>query len=187
MPLIAIIIAFVPQSSCEELIALHDANVLDLISVGNDSEVIAGSPVGAVYRYQDEGGKSIEAKYETFIDCTGQRHLSTEDFPFRSLINNKTASSAMVRFQSPVNGERASLNGNKQVVQSKNGDYALKVPGIAIDDHFQVVDEDDVSNPRVYILAVAYIGGFNPDYSGLDFGEEASRRVVAKIFEKPRT
>jgi hypothetical protein len=30
-------------------------------------------------------------------------------------------------------------------------------------------------------MAVPYIGGFNPDYSGLDFGEEASMHIIRSI------
>ena len=37
------------------------------------------------------------------------------------------------------------------------------------------------TNERIYMMAVPFIGGFNPDYSGLDFGEAASMRIVGKL------
>ena len=33
----------------------------------------------------------------------------------------------------------------------------------------------------LYIMAVPYIGGFNPDYSGLDFCENASKAIVEDL------
>jgi hypothetical protein len=57
------------------------------------------------------------------------------------------------------------------------------VPGIQINDCYQVMDRYGASNPRIYIMAVPYIGGLNPDYSGLDFCEAASERVVNTLLE----
>jgi hypothetical protein len=31
-------------------------------------------------------------------------------------------------------------------------------------------------------MAVPYIGGYNPDYSGLDFCEEASEKIIKSMF-----
>ncbi|MEP6727317.1 MAG: FAD/NAD(P)-binding protein, partial [Bacteroidota bacterium] len=94
MPLISIVIAFVPQSSCEELISLHDAGLLELISVGNDSKVVVNPEGGIIYHLTDENSNSISTKYVTYIDCVGQPHLSIEKFPFRSPVKSGTVSAA---------------------------------------------------------------------------------------------
>ena len=75
--------------------------------------------------------------------------------------------------------------GNKKVEKAEDGNYYLNVPGITINDNFQVVDSSGIANNRVYIMAVPYIGGYNPDYSGLDFCEEASLKIVDSILELP--
>ena len=75
-------------------------------------------------------------------------------------------------------GAKELENGNKDVERDSQGNYHLKVPGISINDHFQVLDKYDVNNDRVYIMAVPYIAGLNPDYSGLDFCEAASERII---------
>ena len=54
MLLISIVIAFVPQSSCEELLALHDAGKLDIIPVEKDSNAEPESKGGVTYHYTDE-------------------------------------------------------------------------------------------------------------------------------------
>ena len=63
------------------------------------------------------------------------------------------------------------------------GDYYLAVPGITINDSFQVLDSFGAYSDRIYIMAVPYIGGYNPDYSGLDFGEAASKKVVERLLQ----
>jgi uncharacterized NAD(P)/FAD-binding protein YdhS len=181
MPLISVVIAFVPQSSCEELFALNDAGKLDIVSVGPDSVVVPKKEGGITYKYTDEGGNAHAINYKTYINCVGQPHLSYEDLPFKSLLAKKTVSQAVIRFKDNEAGAQELKDGNELVVQNLNGDYFLKVSGITISDNFQVVNEYGIDNERIFIMAVPYIGGYNPDYSGLDFCEEASSCVVEKL------
>ena len=177
MPLISIVIAFVPQTSCKELLALYDAGKLEIVKVDAESTVEPEAAGGATYNYIDENGKDQSVYYKVFVDCIGQPHLLYDDFPFKTMLSDRTISPALLSFRSAQQGCIASQNGNEKVVKAKE-DYFLEVPGITINDNFQVVDAKDNPNPRLYIMAVPYIGGYNPDYSGLDFGEEASGRII---------
>lgn len=174
MPLISIVIAYVPQSSCEELLALHHAGVLEMIPVSADSKVVPENKKGGVV-YQS-------TYYQTYINCVGQPHLNYSDFPFKSMIADKMISQARIRFKSESCGKKALEDGSKKVERGEDGAYYLKVSGIGINDGFQVIDEYGAYSERVYIMAVPYIGGLNPDYSGLDFCEEASKRIVKSLF-----
>lgn len=180
MPLISIVIAFVPQSSCEELLALHGAGRLEIVSVGSDSHVEPDSRLGATYHYTDDDGQNRSEYYKTFVDCVGQPHLSYEDFPFKGLLAQKTISPARLKFRSKAEGKIEMVE-RPDAVEAEGEHYFLKVPGIAINDDFQVVDAEGASNDRIYIMAVPYIGGFNPDYSGLDFCETASEKIVQSM------
>ncbi|MCR8558798.1 FAD/NAD(P)-binding protein [Mucilaginibacter sp. BJC16-A38] len=179
-PLISIVIAYIPQSSSEELLALHQAGVLDLIPVGDDSRVEAATDGGAIYHYTDEAGNEQAVHYNTFIDCVGQPHLAFEEFPFKSLLTSRTITPARLKFRSPAAGQKA-MDEGKDVIRDQHGDYYLKVSGITINDYFQVVDAYGAFNDRIYIMAVPYIGGYNPDYSGLDFSEEASSTIIKRL------
>jgi hypothetical protein len=179
-PLISIVIAYIPQSSSEELMAMHQAGVLDLISVGDDGEVKAEDGGGATYNYTDETGKKLSVYFNTYVDCVGQPHMAFEDFPFKSLLDKGTVSPAMLKFRSAIEGQKAMEEG-MDVRQDLQGDYYLKVSGVAINDYFQVVDAYGAFNNRIYIMAVPYIGGYNPDYSGLDFSEAASAAIVKRL------
>lgn len=181
MPLISVVIAFVPQISCKEILALYDAGLLELISVGQKSNVEPVENGGAVYNFSNENNEAQSIYYETFIDCVGQPHLSYEEFLFKSMVTNKTVSPALLQFKCKEQGRIFQEQQNDKIVRDSNGKYFLKVPGISINDNFQVVDEYGALNQRIYMMAVPYIGGYNPDYSGLDFCEEASSRIIECI------
>ncbi len=180
-PLISVVIAYVPQSSCVELMALHDAGVLEIVEVGENSHVEPMSEGGAKYHYKDENGDQKNIRFKTFIDCVGQPQISYEKFPFRSLLDHGAVVPARIKFQSALVGERFLREEHANAQKVKDGEIVLKVPGIAINDNYQIIDKRGAPNQRIYIMAVPYIGGYNPDYSGLDFCEAASKFIVDKI------
>lgn len=185
MPLISIVIAYVPQESCVELLALHQAGILDLVSVGTESEVEPQSEGGIVYRFFDENNKEKVVYYKTFVDCIGQPHLSYEDFPFKSMRTQKIITPATLRFKSAELGSIAATElGHSKVVHDTNNNFYLNVSGIAINDNYQIIDQYGAYNKNIFIMAVPYISGFNPDYSGLDFCEAASLCIVNSIFSE---
>lgn len=186
MPLISVVIAFVPQTSCRELLALHDAGRLKIIPVGQDSDVEINDGDGITYHYHDDNGQAHADHYETFVDCVGQPHLSYNDFPFKSLLTDNSITPATLRFRSGEKAQELLNNGNKDIKKDEDF-YSLTVPGIAINDDFQVVGPDGADNERLFVMAVPYIGGFNPDYSGLDFCEEASQRIAYKLQQQFKT
>lgn len=176
MPLIAIVIAFVPQSSCKELLALHKSGVLTIVTVGSDSKVEPEKQGGITYHYKDEKDRPVAHHFKTFIDCVGQPHLNYRDFPFKSLKTDQVINAAKLKFKDAALGQIALANG-KDVIVDEEGHYYLNVPGVAINDNFNVVDTYGAYNERIFMMAVPYIGGFNPDYSGLDFCEAASQKI----------
>lgn len=180
-PLISIIIAFVPQQSVEELLALRAAGLITLVNVGQDSEIEPLRGGGINYHYKDEKGQAYCDNYSLFVDCVGQPALSIADLPFDSLKNSETITPAMVKFRSTDAGKEAYALDVKGVGKAKDGNYYMQLTGVAINDHFQVTDIFGKINERLYMLAVPFIGGFNPDYSGLDFAEEASSRVLKSL------
>lgn len=180
MPLIAVVIAFIPQSSCETLLALHEAKCLDLVIDGEGGSVEVDDAKNIFY-ITKEGSKTDRQQCQTFIDCIGQKHFNIDDFPFLSLVENGTVCGARLEFKSEEEAKKLLEEEHPDVEQVGNK-FFLKVPGVAIDDSFRVVNRNGESNDRVFLLAVPYIGGYNPDYSGLDFCEQASKRAVAEIF-----
>lgn len=172
MPLISVVIAFVPQSSAETLLAMHQAGRLELHSVGEDS----------IFEPGKDGGAVIDGiHYETFIDCIGQPHLKYEELPYPSLLEKRTVSPARLKFRNSAAGKKFMEEGKEKVTTDDQGNYYLTVPGVSINDSFQAVDEFNALNERIYMMAVPFIGGYNPDYSGLDFCEAASKAIIESL------
>jgi uncharacterized NAD(P)/FAD-binding protein YdhS len=182
-PLISVVIAYIPQSSCEELMGMHQAGVLEIVSVGEDSEIKPNENGGATYYYTDEAGEKHADHFKTFVDSVGQPHLPYEDLPYKSLVDNKTVSPALLKFRDAIKGKEAMQKHEKLVQKDAKGNYYLVVPGVAINDNFQVLNEQGEVNHRIYMMAVPYIGGYNPDYSGLDFCEAASANIIESMFK----
>lgn len=175
MPLISVVIAFLPQSSCDELFALHEAGILSVVAAGEDSEVVPHKEEGAVININGE-----EIHFRSFVDAIGQRHLPFGAFPFRSLAEARIIAPARLAFRS---SEAAAEHASRYPGSTAelNGKYYLTVPGISINDHFQVTDSYGAAHSRIFMMAVPFIGGYNPDYSGLDFCAAASAVIMKAI------
>jgi len=93
------------------------------------------------------------------------------------MVADKTVSAARLKFRDAGKGGEERKKENSSVIKESAGNYFLEVPGITINDYFQVVDETGNVNNRIFMMAVPYIGGFYPDYSGLDFCKAASAKV----------
>ena len=91
-------------------------------------------------------------------------------------------SGARLKFRSAAKAKQLQGEGEKGI-ECEDGIYYMRVPGVTIDDAFRVVNKAGLINDRLYLMAVPHIGGFNPDYSGLDFCEQASKRIAAAIFQ----
>jgi hypothetical protein len=178
MPLIGIVVAFVPQESCEQMIALHAAGRLEIISVDEESKVETCKDGGIIYHYKDKEGTDHHQRYQTYIDCTGQPQLSLKDIPFKSLLKADIFSPALIKFRSPEEAKKK--KGDKEVVQ-QGDNWFLQVPGIAITDSFSPIDKNGHVNRRIYMLAPPFISGYNPDFSGLDFCATVAKIVTEDI------
>ena len=179
-PLISIVIAFAPQDSCDELIALHGAGRLEIVAVGAHGEVEVDADGSIVVAYDDETHAPVRTPFRTFVDSIGQPHMGLKEFPFRSLVNDNRVSGATLPFRDPDAGGKL-LAGQHPHVIARDGASVLEVSGLAITDAFQAIDGDGTASDRLYIMAVPYIGGYNPDYSGLDFCEHASGLLVPHL------
>lgn len=180
-PLISIIIAFVPQSSAREILTLHELGLLDLVNVGSESSVEPSVLGGCTYSYKAEKHQTVKKHFKIYIDALGQKPFFFDKLPFKGLINKETLSPAYLPFAKQRNAEKIVQEGSEEVIQGPLKDFVLQLPGICINDHFQPINQDGEANERLFIMAVPFISGLNPDYSGLDFCEIASAKIIEKL------
>lgn len=184
LPLIGLMIANVPQSSAEQLLALHHCGVLQVIPVDRDSYLQVHGDNQFDYHYQNESHQPITQSYATFVDCTGQQHLENDAFPFKSMFSHEPVLPAKVRFKDKQQGEEELAKGNKNVNLGSDEHYYLTLKGLAINDYFQPILADGSPSNRYFVMAVPFISGFNPDYSGFDFCDQVSNIIVDKLCEE---
>ncbi|MDQ1095946.1 MULTISPECIES: FAD/NAD(P)-binding protein [Chryseobacterium] len=181
MPLISIIIASLPQSSYRELIALYNAGKVRLIDVDEKSHVEPHPEEGGVYHFTDENGNEKKEYYRMYIDATGQKPIEFNQVPFEGLKDSGTISSGYLRFKSAEKGEESYEKDHSNIIKADQENYYLRVKGLNINDYFQALDYYGHPTPELFIMAVPYIGGLNPDYSGLDFCDTAGKVVVKAL------
>ncbi|MCU7616305.1 FAD/NAD(P)-binding protein [Chryseobacterium sp. PBS4-4] len=181
MPLISIIIAALPQSSYREIIALYDAGVINLYNVDHKSTVEPYGEEGAIYRYHDDTGTAKEMKYKMYVDATGQRAMNFNDLPFEGLKQDGVVSTGYLNFKSAEEAIKIKNDGNDMIKKGANDNFYLQVKGLSINDYFQALDSYGNVRKNLYIMSVAYIGGLNPDYSGLDFCDTAADTITDSL------
>jgi hypothetical protein len=184
LPLIGLMIANIPQPSAEQLLALYESGVLDVIPVDENSSLQIKGDHCFVYHYENSAKKSIATQYQTFIDCTGQKHLPMKAFPFKSMFgidDTEKILPACVRFKDKAQGEKHQITDPEKVKVGADGEYYLTLHGFAINDEYQPILANGHPNERYFIMAVPFISGFNPDYSGFDFCEQVSTIIVDKL------
>lgn len=178
LPLISIIIASLPQSSYKEIIALHNAGIIDLIQVDRESFVEPHSESGGIYHYKSVENINSQKHYQLYIDAVGQQPLELEDLPFEGLRLGQFVSSAYLNFKDNNDAMSLLQNNETNIRKGYNDNYYMKVPGLEINDYFQSLNPYGQTVDNVFIMAVPFIGGLNPDYSGLDFCDTAAERIV---------
>lgn len=181
MPLISIVIAALPQSSYREIIALHDAKIISLSNVDAKSTVEPYKEEGAVYRFINGDGKQKELVYKMYVDATGQRAMNFNDLPFESLKDQGVVASGYLNFKSSEKAAELMNDGEKMIKKGSNDNFYLQVKGLSINDNFQALDSYGKVKENLYIMSVAYIGGLNPDYSGLDFCDTAAEIIADSL------
>lgn len=181
MPLITIIIAELPQSSAEEILALYESGLITLTEVDKDSSVEAEDGK-IVYRYKNISNEDISETYYAFVDATGQQPINFDNFPFKTLKDFNMVEQAFLNFSSEVNTDGISNDyGESENIELRGDEYTLKVPGVNVGDHFEAINSLGEHSKSLYFMAVPMVGGLHPDYSGLDFCDTASDKVVKRI------
>lgn len=154
--------ATVPHASIRRLLALHRAGKLDILALGNDSE-IDNTVVehGAVVN-----SKGQAYQFDDFIDATGQHALSARDVPFPTLQKQGVVHKATTSVATPLVGL---------------GDQLVRTGGVDLDEKFRPIFHDNLSN-QLYCGSIAFLLHKLPFVQGItsarDIGEIVSKAIL---------
>lgn len=151
-PVFIDVYAGVPHQSIERMLALHAADKLEVISLGDDHLIDTRRPHGGAR--VTIGGKTRD--FSIFIEATGQRALCAIQFPFLSLLE-----------QGIVRDEVAN-------------DAPDMVRGIAVDDLFRPVDAP-LPPDRLFCLSLPFLMNRHPFVQGITSSHEMGGIVGRRL------
>lgn len=178
MPFLLNVVAAMPLESAKILLALREANCIEVVE-GDVAEVHpdVGSG-GTVVKITHQRAES-ELAYTLFIDCSGQKRVEIEHYPFPSLVELGRVREAQAKFAKPPS---ADVSEDSRVSQIK-GEPVYSIGGIEVDETYRIVGKDGQPNPRVYELSFPQTAGVRPYSYGLQACNETAGLAVAAMIE----
>ena len=170
------VIAALPLPSAKKLLALHQADRLDLIS---GYVQVDRCEDGETIVTVDDGEDTKQCRYRMFIQCGGQDSVTLQNYPFESLKRNKTVRQARVAYfdQPAARRELERLELESRDDEDQGGDRAdmfeqggviyRRIPGIDVDAMYRVIGADGRPNHRIFELAFPHTLGWRPYSYGL--------------------
>ncbi|MFP5077905.1 FAD/NAD(P)-binding protein [Rhizobium sp. YIM 134829] len=161
--------ATVPHQSIHRLLALHRAGKLDIMALGQDSEIDNKQVARGAVVKTEEG----QFEFEAFIDATGQHPLSARDIPFPSLKAQGLVRKAATKASGPLEGGETGI---------------VRTGGVDLDESFRPVFEADLTN-RLYCGSISFLLHKLPFVQGItsarDIGEIIALAIADDMAAEP--
>ena len=162
MPFLMNVIAAMPLKSARMLLALHDAGKIRLIPGKVEIEG-RGSEPGTTRVSIESKHKTEQIEYRMFINCSGQKPMELDDFPFPSLAESGRVREAKASF---LNQAGASEVDDDKLINAK-GTSKLRTGGVDIDAAYRLICRDGTPNEAIYDLSFPHTSGVRPYSYGL--------------------
>lgn len=177
MPFLMNVMAAMPLPSADTILALHKAGKLELISgkvqLGDLEDSRGVTPVTV-----KDGEKESDLEYRMFVDCSGQKPVELEEYPFPSLAGSGCARRARARFIDPEKAlEELPVEKKKDVFEDGEGIY-YPTGGVDVDATYRLIDAQGRPDSRIYDIAFPHTSGVRPYSYGLQACNETARIVV---------
>lgn len=182
MPFLMNVIAAMPLPSGNSILALYDAGKLEMVS-GKVTLPDKQPEPGMTTVEVDDDGKTSTHSYRMFIDCSGQRPLELDDYPFPSLVKKKVARKARAPFVKAKDATHLPEE-KKEHVFKDDGQWLYHTGGIDIDSTYRLIGDDGQPNPRIYDIAFPHTTGLRPYSYGLQACNHTGAIVVRSWVEE---
>ena len=161
------VIAALPLQSAEILLALYDANTIELkagLVTFQDNSFENNKTKITV---ESEDGSSEEMEYKLFVNCGGQKKMEIEDYPFQSLVEKEIVQNATAKFENSSIPETESAAYDPDTIISNSRGVSLKISGIDIDASYRTINKKGISNNFLYDISFTHTNGLRPYSYGL--------------------
>lgn len=155
--------ATVPHESIRRLLALHQASKLEIVALGDDSDINnKGVARGAIVTTDDR-----RLEFDAFIDATGQHALSARDMPFPTLLRQGVVGKATTR---------------RAEVRADGAEEYVETGGVELDDAFRPIFEENLSN-KLYCGAIAFLLHKLPFVQGITSARDIGATIAQAIID----
>ena len=161
------VIAALPLQSAEILLALYDANTIELkagLVTFQDNSFENNKTKITV---ESEDGSSEEMEYKLFVNCGGQKKMEIEDYPFQSLVEKEIVQNATAKFENSSIPETESATYDPDTIINNSSGVSLKISGIDIDASYRTINKKGTSNNFLYDISFTHTNGLRPYSYGL--------------------
>ncbi|WP_179320373.1 FAD/NAD(P)-binding protein [Winogradskyella helgolandensis] len=179
-PFLMNVIAALPLKSAQLLLALYDANCIELVS--GKVEIETKSESGTQIKICDSHDGVETKTYPLFINSSGNDDVTFDDFPFETLRNKGTISMAKAMYDHATHTRETQNTSNESTV-TKEGELYLKLGGIAIDNTYRCLDDDGKPSQIIQDLAFNHIYGHRPYSYGLQACNATSCIVINALLD----
>ncbi|RYD19650.1 MAG: hypothetical protein EOP88_18130, partial [Verrucomicrobiaceae bacterium] len=182
MPFLMNVMAAMPLPSADIMLALHKAGKLDLVS--GKAKVEDGGNDGDTKVTVDDDGKESSHRYRMFVDCSGQKPVELDEYPFPSLAGSGCARRARAKFLDPEKGIEALPEEKKKDAFEEDGEIFYPTGGVDVDAAYRLVDARGLGDSRIHDIAFPHTSGVRPYSYGLQACNETARIVVEGMLGK---
>jgi uncharacterized NAD(P)/FAD-binding protein YdhS len=183
MPFLMNVIAAMPLPSGNTILALYEAGNLDMVT-GKVKIADKQTEKGMTTIIVEHEGKESSVSYRMFIDCSGQKPVELEDYPFPSLVKNGSVRKA----RAPFSGSKAAVEtvpkGERDHLFKDEGEVFYHIGGIDIDGTYRIIGSDGDPNPRIYDISFPHTSGIRPYSYGLQACSDTSAILVRAWVEE---
>ena len=174
MPFLMNVIAAMPIPSARVLLALHDANKIDIVP-------------GYVNILESKGFTTIEVThndtqtihlYPMFINCSGQSAIRVDDYPFPSLVKEGYITSPQIPFKKNPSTIQLTSDEEEKIAIKENTTF-YELPGINITSSYCLVDANGNTIEAIQDISFTHSSGLRPYSYGLQACSATSEIVVA--------
>ncbi|MCW2119988.1 FAD/NAD(P)-binding protein [Flavobacterium sp. 7A] len=166
-PFLMNVIAAMPIGSAKILLALYDADCIDLVT--GKVTILEGKPDDKKTSIEIKGNNDIvtSTSFDLFINCSGQNNIPFENYPFPSMINLGIIRKSRAKFKT-----QPSIIEIKSLAKPENLFYDhqmafLHIDGIDIDASYRVVRQDGNIETKIHDLTFTHTSGCRPYSYGL--------------------
>jgi len=178
MPFQMNVVAALPIHSANILLAMHNANCIDLIEGKVTVLDAAKNDKETKIEIEKGNGTTDTAAYKMFINCSGQEKVELENYPFPSMEKLGTIQKARAPFKKTPNFKKLENPDAEKNTFYKNKKAFLYTGGIDIDPTYKVIRKDGTPEDKIHDVTFTHTTGCRPYSYGLQACNATSSIVV---------